>query len=111
MNQNKEIKAFLSKQLEKVRREKEILIGLKEKEVSITGFDSFFFESPMRIKAEYNKQALEVDAEKVYLSLFERTTNFSIPSQKKIYQLMGDRIVIFPHVTLSGTVKCRIYIN
>ncbi|MBY4602597.1 glycosyltransferase [Bacillus rugosus] len=111
MNQYKEIKTFLSRQLEKVRREKEILIGLKEKEVSITGFDSFFFESPMRIIAEYNKQALEVDAEKVYLSLFERTTNFSTPSQKEIYQLMGDRIVIFPHVTLSGTVKCRIYIN
>ncbi|AWM18667.1 glycosyltransferase [Bacillus inaquosorum] len=111
MIQNKEIKTFLSKQLEKVRREKEILIGLKEKEVSITGFDSFFFESPMSIKAEYSKQTLEVDAEKVYLSLFERTTNFSIPSQKKIYQLVGDRIVIFPQVTLSDTVICRIYIN
>lgn len=42
MKQSKDIKTLLSKQLEKVRREKEILIGLKEKEVSITGFDDFF---------------------------------------------------------------------
>ncbi|MEC2399985.1 glycosyltransferase [Bacillus subtilis] len=110
MKQSKDIKTLLSKQLEKVRREKEILIGLKEKEVSITGFDDFFFDTPMRILAEYNKQTLEVDAEKVYLSLFERTTNFSIPSNKEIYKLTGDRIIIDPFITLSGSVKGQIYI-
>ncbi|MGQ9008301.1 glycosyltransferase family protein [Bacillus stercoris] len=111
MNHNKKIKTFLSKQLEKVRREKEMLIGLKEKEVSLTGFDDFFFDTPMRILAEYNKQTLEVDAEKLYLSLFERTTNFLIPSHKEIYKLIGDRIIIDPFITLSGSINCQIYIT
>ncbi|RXJ01672.1 glycosyltransferase [Anaerobacillus alkaliphilus] len=107
MDQNK-LKDFLSTTLANIAEKRTYIESLNNlSKISVKGFSKdFFIDKPINILFQYNHQVLTLDNEKVYLSLFEKTTNFTKKPIEPNSKLFGNVLLVDADFTIKNSVTC-----
>ncbi|MFL0505304.1 glycosyltransferase [Ureibacillus sp. 179-F W5.1 NHS] len=110
-----ELESYLKKELEKTKKQKKVLESIDSlPSFSVNGFSNFFTASILELKFEYNRQILIVNDEKIYLSLFERSTNFELLPKDENLFLFGSHLKMDMNFVIDPTLKVElilIYFN
>jgi spore maturation protein CgeB len=109
---NDYIETYLKKVKSETQKQKTFIRNMDSfPHISIKGFSGdFFADQPVNIGFQYSKQEIHLQRQKVYLSLFEKTTNFGkLPTSSKT-MLYGNELYIKFDTVISGFVNCSLYL-
>lgn len=109
--QKDNIQTYLKNSLKNIKKQREFVSSLNSlPNINISGFSEFFIDSPVSISFEYSNQVINLEDQSVYLSLYEKTTNFSKLPKNKNSHLLGNHLSLNADFHMSNDISCTIYI-
>lgn len=101
---------YLKTTLENIRKKRVWVENMCEsQEVKIVGFSDFFTSSPLNMVIHYSEQVISISNEKLYLSLYEKSTKFEVPPKDTRTYLYGNHLNLNANFEVSGNINCTIY--
>jgi spore maturation protein CgeB len=103
---------YLKSEIQTINQKKKAIRSLDHiSKLTIKGIlQEFFVDQQINIIMEYSHQQIKIDNQKMYLSLFEKTTNFNTPPQENRTLLIGNNIEIDANFKLFEDVNCTVYL-
>jgi spore maturation protein CgeB len=109
--QKDNIKSYLKNSLVGIKKQRNFVNSLNGlSTINIKGFSDFFIDSQVNVSFKFSNQVINLDNQSTYLSLFEKTTNFSKPPQNENYNLIGNQINLYADFYSTDEIKCTIYV-
>ena len=79
-------------------------------DIDVQGFSDFFIDVPAELVVQYSNQSIKVNDQNIYLSLYEKTTNFNqLPANPK-YRIYNSNLVLNVDFMIKENVKSSILI-
>ncbi len=110
--ENEKLKNYLKTTLETISNKRKYIETLNNlPKINIKGFSKdFFIDKPINILFQYNHQLINMENEKVYLSLFEKTTNFNKQPVDTNTNLIGNLLVLNADFTIINSLSCLVFV-
>ncbi|WP_144550540.1 glycosyltransferase [Bacillus sp. X1(2014)] len=109
--QKENLKVLLKGALDDIKKKREYVNSLNNLPmIKINGFSDFFIDTPVNISFNYSNQVINLEEESVYLSLFEKTTNFNKLPNNNSFALIGNCLNLIIDFNIFNNVTCTVYI-
>jgi spore maturation protein CgeB len=109
--QKDNIQKFLKNSLSTIKKQRDYVKSLDSlPSLNIDGFSKFYTDSSINISFQYSEQVISIEDQKLYLSLFEKTTNFNLPPKSEETQLIGNQLIITADFKVTNSVNSTIFV-
>jgi hypothetical protein len=108
--QTDNLQKYLKTTLNDIKKQKEKIESLNSlPKVNVRGFSEFFIDSPVTMSYQFSHQIMNLQNQSVYLSLYERNTNFNKLPNHKNTRLVGNQIIFQFDTNLTGEISGTVF--